>query len=91
MSGILNIDSISPLFPNGRIAPVYPMNRPPSDPDVQGGVAVTRLGGRLRRIVEQSSMRQARMRAVQTEIEDGIYETPERIGGTVDRLLEVIA
>ncbi len=91
MSGILSIDCISPSFSNGPITPIYSMNRPPADPDAQGGVAVTRLGGRMRRIVEQSSMRQARMRAVQTEIEDGVYETPERISATVDRLLEVIA
>lgn len=91
MSGILSIGGFSPSFLNGRIAPVYPMNRSPYDPVAQGGVAVMRLGGRLRRIVDQSSMRQARVRAVQTEIENGIYETPERISGTVDRLLDVIA
>jgi len=36
-------------------------------------------------------MRQARVRAVQADIENGNYETPERISGTVDRLLDVIA
>lgn len=91
MSGILSIDCISPSFPNDQITPVYPMNRPPSAPDAQGGVAVARFNGTLRRILEHSSMRQARVRAVQTEIEYGDYETPERISGTVDRLLEVIA
>jgi hypothetical protein len=36
-------------------------------------------------------MRQARVRALQTEIEGGDFETPERISGTVERLLDVIA
>ena len=91
MSDNLSIGGVSPLLTNGRFAPGYPMHRPPPAPDAQGGVAVTRFSGALRRIVEQSSMRQARVRAVQADIEYGNYETPERISGTVDRLLDVIA
>ena len=91
MSEILSIGGISPLFPNNRLKPGYPVHRPVPDPDSQGGVAVTRFSDALRGIVEQSGMRQARVRAVQTEIGNGTYETPERISGTVDRLLDVIA
>ena len=91
MSDNLSIDSISPLFSNGRLASGYPAHRPTPTSDAQCGVAVTRFSGAMRRIVEQSSMRQARVRAIQTEIENGNYETPERISGTVDRLLDVIA
>ena len=91
MSDNLSIGGVSPLLTNGRFAPGYPMHRSPPVPDAQGGVAVTRFSGALRRIVERSSMRQARVRAIQSEIENGNYETLERISGTVDRLLDVIA
>lgn len=91
MSDNLSIDSISPLFSNSRLASGYPVHRPPPAPDADGGVAVTRFKGALRRIVEQSSMRQARVRAIQADIENDSYETPERISGTVNRLLDVIA
>ena len=91
MSEILSIGGISPPFPNGRLASSHPVHRAGPDPDAQGGVAVPRFSDALRQIVAQSSMRQARVRAVQTEIGNGTYETPERISGTVDRLIDVIA
>ena len=90
MSDNLSISGVSPLITNGRFASGYPMHRPPPAPDAQGGVAVTRFSGALRRIVEQSSMRQARVRAIQSDIENDNYETPERIRKTVERLLDVI-
>jgi len=40
---------------------------------------------------ELSSYRAARARAIREQIEDGTYETRERISGTVERLLDVIA
>jgi len=91
MSDNISIGGISPSYPNDRPAPGYAIQRPPPTPDLQGGVAVTRFSDALQRIVEQSSMRQARVRAIQAEIENGAYETTERISGTVDRLLDVIA
>jgi len=90
MSGNFSLSGVSPLLTNGRFAPGCPTHRPPPASDAEGGVAVTRFGGALRRIVEQSSMRQARLRAIQADIENGYYETPERISVTVDRLLVVI-
>jgi len=91
MSDNFSIDGIVPSFPIGRLAPGYPTHRPSPTPDVQGSAAVPRFSDTLRRLVEPSSMRQARVRAIQSEIEDGNFETPERISGTVDRLLDVIA
>ena len=91
VSEILSVGVIFPPFPNGRLAPGYPVHRSLPDPDAEGGVAITRFGYPLRRIVEQSSMRQARVRAIQSEIETSTYETYERISGTVERLLHVIA
>ena len=91
MSDNSTIRDIFPRLTNGRFASDNPMRRPPAVPDAEGGVAVTRFSGALRRIVGQSSMRQARLRAIRAEIEDGNYETPERIGVTVDRLLQIIS
>lgn len=42
------------------------------------------------RAMELSSFAIARTRSVRSEIENGTYETPARIEGTVERLLDVI-
>ena len=42
-------------------------------------------------VAEQSSLRTARLAAIKGEIAAGTYETPWRIRGTVERLLDVIA
>jgi hypothetical protein len=91
MSEILSVGGISPPLSNHRSVPGYPGSRPGPDPDAQGGVAVPRFSDALRRVVDQSSLRQARLRAIQADIQQHTYETPERITGTVDRLLDVIA
>ena len=91
MSEILSIGGTWPPFSKVGLTPGHPPPRHVPDPDAQGGVAVTRFSDALRRLVEQSTMRQARVRAVQAEIQTGAYETLERISGTVDRLLDVIA
>ncbi|HNQ24433.1 MAG TPA: hypothetical protein PKK06_15210 [Phycisphaerae bacterium] len=38
-----------------------------------------------------SSLQQARQAAIRAEIQNGTYETLERLNGTVDRLLDVLA
>ena len=91
MSEIVNVGGISPPFPNSRLVTGYPGSRPGPDPDAQGGVAVPRFSDPLGRLVDRSSLRQARLHAIQAEIQNRTYETPERISGTVDRLLDVIA
>ena len=91
MSEVLSIGGTTPPFPKVGLPSGHPPPRYVPDPDAQGGVAVWRFSDALRRLVEPSTMRQARVRAVQAEIETGAYETPERISGTVDRLLDVIA
>jgi hypothetical protein len=40
--------------------------------------------------VPASSFRRARLEAIRQQIAEGRFETPERIRGTVDRLLDVI-
>jgi len=90
MGGNLSIDNISPLFSSGRLASEFPVHQPSAVFDVLGDAAATRFRSPPQWIVEQSSMRRARVRAVQSEIETCTYETSERISGTVDRLLDVI-
>ncbi len=91
MSEILSIGSVWPTYTSARPSTGFTVHRTQPDPDTQGGVAAPRLPDNLRQITEQSSLRQARVRAVRAEIGNGTYETPERINGTVDRLLDVIA
>ena len=43
----------------------------------------------LSEALESSSMRLAQIRAVRTEIENGTYETPERIEATARRLIDI--
>ena len=42
-------------------------------------------------VTEQSSLRAAKVAAIKKEVIAGTYETPWRIRGTVERLLDVIA
>ncbi|MBU0718510.1 MAG: hypothetical protein KJ749_09705 [Planctomycetes bacterium] len=53
-------------------------------------VEFSRLGRALARGVEESTFSLARIRAIRGQIADGTFETPERINGTVDRLLDVV-
>ncbi len=48
------------------------------------------LGRAFSPVADQSSFNIARVRAIRGEIASGSYETPERIAGTVERLLDVI-
>ncbi len=86
-----------------NIASAYPSLSSPwattGAPTVRQSVALALVGdtvelsgaGRaLTRAVEESSFRIARVRAIRTEIASGIYETAERIEGTVARLLDVV-
>ena len=90
MSEILIDVGIYPSLSNGPFAPEHRVRPRLPDPDAEGGVAITGSAYTLQRIVEESSMRRARLRAIQCEIEAGTYETSERIRGTVDRLFHVI-
>ena len=38
-----------------------------------------------------SRLRQAFLTSIRAQIEGGVYETPERLAGTVDRLLDLLA
>lgn len=53
-------------------------------------VEISSLGRTLAEATETSSLRLARTRAIRAAIKNGTYETPARINGTVDRLLDVL-
>ncbi len=89
MNWIINISEATPLIrPVATPAPPAAAARP-----------VVRAVGRdtfefsiaaLTRAVERSSLRIAKTEAIRAEIDVNTFETPERIEGTVTRLLDVI-
>ncbi len=89
MSAIINIGAHLPVTPVGpaTTASPRPVARNGTSKDV---VEFSVRGEALARAVEESSLRIARARAVRAEIEAGTYETPERLAGTVERLLDII-
>jgi len=91
MSVIINIDKAYSTLP------ALPVERGQSGNP--GGAAASRSTDRvelsqpglaLARDMDASSGRVARIRSIRAEIAAGTYETPERIAGTVSRLLDVI-
>ena len=93
MSEIINLGSV-----NSHIAPAYPAaNRlalreagQAESSSATDSVEISRLGRTMSRIMNDSSLRLARINALRAQIADGTFETPERINGTVDRLLDVV-
>ena len=90
MSVIINIDSVY------RSSPYVGEIRGPADRRLtctmpaRDTVEFSRTGRALARAVEESSLRIAWRRAIRAEIENGTYETPERIDKTAQRVLDVI-
>ena len=97
MSEISNIGStIYPALPytRGVVGPAFPT--PDTRTDVDNAprpdrVELSRFNSALERAVDKSSLSIARTRAIRAEIANGTYETPARINGTAERLLDVIA
>ncbi len=92
MSLIINIASAYPSPPAARAATPTPPRQ--SGSAIAGGddtIELSRIGEALSRAAEMSSFSIARVRAIRAEIEGGTFETPERIAGTVKRLLDVVA
>lgn len=50
-------------------------------------VEFSRMGRILAGATETSSLRLAKIQALRAEIAEGTFETPERIAGTVDRII----
>lgn len=90
MSAIIDIGPLLPVTPANPATTSTPRStsRIGDERDV---VEFSAQGRALARAVRESSLRIAKTRAIRAEIEAGTYETPERIQGTVQRLLDVLA
>ena len=91
MSAIANIMNNYTVVSTGPAGLAHPHSAPLSDQTAEGDRL--ELSGRARSLsgtVTPSSYDLARLHAVRAEIAGGTYETPERIAGTVERLLDVI-
>ncbi len=93
MSLIINIGSAYPSLPAVRVTPsAAQIAARRAALAFDGDTVELSMAGRALSLgLEESSFRIARVRAIRAEIQAGTYETPERINGTVDRLLDVLA
>lgn len=90
MSEIINISTALPpisTVQDGATATTPSAVRAVATEDT---VEISRLGRALARAVGESSFRLARVQAIRTQIADGTYETPLRLNGTVDRLIDIL-
>ena len=90
MSEIINIASYSSLHPVARDAPGLAARMPAYQTSDGDTAEFSEAAEVLARTALDSSFRLARTRAIRAEIENGTFVTPERIHGTVERLLDVI-
>ncbi len=92
MSEIINsIGGFSPLsYAGASQRAVTPGSDSQSAAPIEDTVEFSDFGRALAEATEQSTFRLARVRAVRDEIARGDYETPERLRGTIDRLLDVL-
>ena len=89
------ISNVSNIFPirSATAAPVAP----PSTTDKQNAtpaqdtVEFSPLGRAMAQAAAKSTMRLAQISAIRSEIQDGTYETSERLHGTIARLLKSLA
>lgn len=91
MSAIVNIGNVPVLSPS-TLPPSnsYSMFAADTSAEAVDSVELSSLGKALSRATELSSLSVARVRAIRDQIANGTFETPERINGTVARLLDVI-
>ncbi len=91
MSTIIDTDGLSPLPPALRGVPTQNIpTAPTTRAEESDRVELSRFGRQLADAMRISSLRRARTQAIRAQIENHTYETPERLIGTVDRLLDVI-
>ena len=90
MSEITGIGNYYSRPPVTREVP-SPVTRTRLPQDPRGDAAEFSIAAEaLARAVMESTLRIARTRAIRAEIESNTFVTPERINGTVERLLDVI-
>ena len=86
ISNVSNILPIRPAAPATGAPPGTPI--PQHAAPAQDMVEFSPLGRAMARAAAESTMRLAQINAIRGEIQDGTYETPERIRATASRLLE---
>ncbi len=91
MSDVSNIGNLKavPYFP----VEVPRLSSPPTRP-LSTAIDIVEISPTARALAsaaEKSSLRMARTRAIRAEIENGTYETRERMEGTAARLLDLLA
>jgi len=64
--------------------------KPPTGSPVQDTVELSPAGLALSRAEVRSCVRRARILDIRAEIKAGAFLTPERVDGTVERLLEIL-
>jgi len=64
--------------------------KPPTGPPVQDTVELSPTGIAFSRADVQSRLRIVRIDEIRAEIKAGTFLTPERVDGTVERLLEIL-
>ena len=96
MSAIINISNYLNKLTSSRSTGLGPASV--SEPAGRGGwnaptdtVEFSSAATRHLGAVEESTWRIARQTAIKAEIEDGTYITRERLAGTIERLLDVLA
>ena len=91
MSDIANLTQAFPVTYPKDILSVRPPHDAGAPGDYGDRVEISAAAARANEVFEPSSFRLARANAIRAEIENGTFETPERLRGTVDRLLALLA
>ncbi len=92
MSAILDISGAYSAQPAMRVGTsAAPPRHSSGTMGIEDTVELSRLGRAMADAAGEASLRLARLRAIREEIQSGSYETPERIAGTLRRLLDVLA
>ena len=91
MSLIINLGGMDSAMPTGpsHARSSAPAPSPHSAPE-QDTVEISSASRELAGTMADSSFRIARVNAIREEVVNGTFETPERIEGTVSRLLDVL-
>ena len=86
ISIVKNVSAVIPL--PGQNGTASTQSVPAADRLAQDEVEISDLGAMLSRIRDSSGIRVDKIARLRAEIAAGTFETPERINGTVDRLME---
>lgn len=91
MSAIIDISNAFPI-PTGPKTSSSPARVSQAiSPPQEDSVEFSNIGRSLANANDVSSLNKARLQAVRTEIDNGTFETPERLYGTVDRLIQFLS